>query len=430
MTAIDLRIMLRPEQQRLWSMATRFQVPVCSRRLGKSTYAQFRIIHAALTKGGNGWYSHYGAPSQKQAKGIAFDSFYQMTREIPGMQVNRADLEFTFPNGAKTNLVGMGDNADSLRGLKSHLMVVDEAAWVPTQVWEKILRPMLLDTKGSAIISGSVNGKNNLLRSAYEWATSGVDPEWSSIVIPATDAPSLDPKELEAIRKTISASAWRQEFLCDWDVAIAGAYWGAEMTRAHERGRITTVEYDPNLPVYVALDLGVNDLFVALFVQTTGTEHRFIDTRAYTHSKISDIIHDWRSLEFPITQVIAPHDIEVFEMTAGAKRKDVFAQNGCDVKVVPRVKSKHESIAQAQDLIQHCFFDAKRCQMLTEAMSQYRAGFDEKNQVAQVTPQRGWWTHYADAFQTYALGRPDNFNTWDDFDFNAIQRDIRRSLRA
>jgi hypothetical protein len=68
-----------------------------------------------------------------------------------------------------------------------------------------------------------------------------------------------------------------QEYLCSFEAAILGAYWGKEMREADQAGRITTVERVPDLPVHTAWDLGMGDSTAIWCFQIAGSEIRVID---------------------------------------------------------------------------------------------------------------------------------------------------------
>jgi phage terminase large subunit len=50
-----------------------------------------------------------------------------------------------------------------------------------------------------------------------------------------------------------------QEYYCNFEAAVLGAYWGKEMLLAEQQGRICDVPANPDLPVHTAWDIGVDD---------------------------------------------------------------------------------------------------------------------------------------------------------------------------
>ena len=84
------------------------------------------------------------------------------------------------------------DAADSARGRKYGLIIVDEAAMVAnlTNIWNMILRPMLVDMKGSAWFLSTPKGRNGF----YNLHVLGRDPdqeEWKSWSFPTSANPFI-----------------------------------------------------------------------------------------------------------------------------------------------------------------------------------------------------------------------------------------------
>jgi phage terminase large subunit len=52
---------------------------------------------------------------------------------------------------------------------------------------------------------------------------------------------------------------YAQEYLCSFDAAILGAYYGKEIAQLEREGRVTKVERVPDVAVYTAWDLGISD---------------------------------------------------------------------------------------------------------------------------------------------------------------------------
>jgi len=55
-----------------------------------------------------------------------------------------------------------GERLDAMRGLKFHLVIIDEASYIPNleEGWLNSIRPTLTDYKGKAIFLSTPKGKN------------------------------------------------------------------------------------------------------------------------------------------------------------------------------------------------------------------------------------------------------------------------------
>ena len=59
----------------------------------------------------------------------------------------------------------------------------------------------------------------------------------------------------------------QQEYYCSFDVGAIGAYYAREIEQARQDGRITKLPFNPDVPVDLYFDLGVNDDFTISFKQ-------------------------------------------------------------------------------------------------------------------------------------------------------------------
>lgn len=103
---------------------------------------------------------------------------------------------------------------DNLRGAGLDFVVLDEAAFMEPSVWPQIVRPMLLDRKGKALLLSSPNGKNWFWE-RYNYARSGTS--WRGFRFTTFDNPLIDPAELEAIRLQTPERVWLEEYMAEFN---------------------------------------------------------------------------------------------------------------------------------------------------------------------------------------------------------------------
>ena len=113
----------------------RVRVLFSGRRFGKTRLMLTEALACALEQPGSQIF--YLAPSRKMAKDIAWSDLKQM---VPPSWIDRAmesTLSIEFKNSSRITLAG-ADYADSLRGQKCHLMLIDEFAYVNQlkSMWE------------------------------------------------------------------------------------------------------------------------------------------------------------------------------------------------------------------------------------------------------------------------------------------------------
>jgi len=239
---MELDIKLLPWQQEVWEDPTRFKVIAAGRRCGKSRYAAYRLMVEALSSTrGEFWYC---APTQAQARDIMWKSLL----EIGGDLVEKAhinNLQITLVNGSMISLKG-GDRPDTMRGVSLKFLVMDEIAQIKPDVWQEILRPALADLKGEAVFIGTPEGRNHFY-DLYNYADSEKDPDWAAWHFTSFDNPILDPKEIEAARRSMSTYAFNKEFKASFSAQ------GSEIFKE------TWIKFDDEAPsggdYYIAIDL-------------------------------------------------------------------------------------------------------------------------------------------------------------------------------
>ena len=215
----ELNWTLLPWQLDVWQHPSRFKVIAAGRRCGKSNFAIKRTLAAALNAP-KGSAVLYIAPTLAQARQIAWDALIDQGGElIKGSNINNLDITLT--NGIKIH-IRSGENPDALRGMKLAFAVVDEAAFIKEEVWTKIIRPALSDLKGEAIFISTPDGRN-WFYDMYQLGQGG-DEDWKSWHLTTWDNPTIDPKEIEAAKKTLSSWAFKVEFESSFDTSGSGIF--------------------------------------------------------------------------------------------------------------------------------------------------------------------------------------------------------------
>lgn len=190
----------------------RFGVIVAHRRFGKTVAAINDLIKKALKCKNERPHFGYCAPYRNQAESIAWDYLKYFTSPLPNVKRNESKLSITLPNGAVIRLFG-ADNADAMRGLYFDGIILDEIAQFKPDVWPEIIRPALTDRKGWAIFIGTPKGINQFYE-LYQLAIH--DDDWYAGCFRADETGVLPGEELKLAKNTMSDSAYRQEFLCDF----------------------------------------------------------------------------------------------------------------------------------------------------------------------------------------------------------------------
>lgn len=131
---------------------------VAGRRFGKTVFAINELINNALlfprTKN---WYV---APTYRQAKEIAWKMLFEYLPKEFLSRKNEVELSVELVQGSEITLKG-ADNPESLKGVGLNYAVLDEYGQMKSEVWDEVVRPMLVDSKGKAIFIGTPVGYNH-----------------------------------------------------------------------------------------------------------------------------------------------------------------------------------------------------------------------------------------------------------------------------
>ena len=210
----NLRVELHPKQTEVFNDHHRFKVVAAGRRFGKSRLAAWTLIIEALKSTEKDVF--YVAPTFQQAKDIMWSVLKELGHEVI-KSVHENTAVITLVNDRKIYLKG-SDRPDTMRGVGLAYVVIDEYADMKPQVFEQILRPALSDVKGGALFIGTPKGRNHFYE-LYQMAQRGEDEDWSSFHFTSFDNPLLDPKEIEAAKKSMSSFSFRQEYLASFEAA-------------------------------------------------------------------------------------------------------------------------------------------------------------------------------------------------------------------
>jgi hypothetical protein len=380
----------------------RWSVIVAHRRCGKTVLCINDLIYRALIEDKEDGRYAYVAPYYAQSKTIAWDYLVKFSRPVLA-KANQSELWVELVNGARIRLFG-ADNPDALRGLYLDGVVLDEYADMKPSIFGAVLRPLLSDRKGWATFIGTPKGHNSFWE-VYNNATQ--DPSWYVKVLRASQTGLLDKAELEDAAKTMTQDQYLQEFECDFESAILGAYYGKEMRQLTDGGRITEVEYDPLFPVHTAWDLGYSDDTAIWWYQVVHGEIRLLDYHSSNGQPVAFYAGIIQSREeergYTYGTHWLPHDARAKTLSSN---RSVIEQLGDKIplktiKITPNLKLQ-DGIQASRLALTRAWFDHK-CTDGIECLRQYQREYDEDKKVFRDKPRHDWTSHGADAFRYLAI---------------------------
>ena len=386
----------------------RWAVIVAHRRCGKTVACINDLIYRALVENKENGRYFYISPYLAQSKSIAWDYLVRYSQPVLSKS-NQSELWVELINGSRIRLFG-ADNENALRGNYCDGIVLDEYADIRPRVWGEIIRPLLADRNGLnghktwAVFIGTPKG-HNAFYDIYHNATK--DSDWYVKVLRASQTGLLEKSELDDAAKMMTQDQYLQEFECDFESAILGAFYGKEMRQLTDQGRIREVEYDPMFPVHTAWDLGYSDDTAIWWFQVVHGEIRMLDYHSSNGQPVAFYAGIIQSREKERGYVYGthylPHDARAKTL---ASNKSIIEQLSDKIplkylKIVPSL-SLQDGIQATRLALTRAWFDHK-CEDGIECLRQYQREYDEDKKVFRDKPRHDWTSHGADAFRMLSI---------------------------
>lgn len=160
-------------------------------------------------------------------------------------------------------------------------------------------------------------------------------------------------------------------------------YFYSYIERAYKENRcLSTSLYDALLPVYVAMDIGVNDLTVMVFFQLAHGEIRVID---YYEDKDKGVDFYAKFLlqdkPYHYNTIFLPHDStkrDILDVSNTYERdfKRLFSHTDTRFHVLKRM-DKQLQISHAKLMLERCVFNISRVKKFLDKVSKYRKKWNE-----------------------------------------------------
>ncbi len=177
-------------QRAFLSSSASVRVLACGRRWGKTEVIAAEIVRTLLSDTSR--QVLLVAPSQEQAM-LGFERALEFLHRAGARPtVRRTPAPTLTLGGSKLWARSAARGGTLLRGRKAHLIIVDEAAYVPESVVTEVLTPMLADTGGKLALVSTPRGKNYFYRLFQQGQEDGVriwsmrSPSWHNPLLSPT----------------------------------------------------------------------------------------------------------------------------------------------------------------------------------------------------------------------------------------------------
>lgn len=246
-------------QRRVLTQARRYTVLACGRRWGKTQLGILLAVEAAIGVAPNSlslpyWkrpmpptYVGWFAPTYK----LLAEAWRELAYVLAPLayRVNGQEHRIELRTGGVVEMWTL-ERPDPARGRKYGLVIIDEAAMVRhlEEAWTMAIRPTLVDLGGRAVFASTPKGRNYFYE-LYTMGASGEDPDWIAFQLPSHANPYLRRSELEAARRSMPETAFRQEHLAEF-LEVQGAIIRREWVRYGTP--------PAPLPTYMGVDLAIS----------------------------------------------------------------------------------------------------------------------------------------------------------------------------
>jgi phage terminase large subunit len=345
----------------------------------------------------------YVGPFRNQTKLIAWDALKKFARDIPG-DFNETELKLTLAHNNGQLFLAGADGVDHLRGVHLNLLVMDEPAFHPPEIWPLILRPTLAARRGRCLMIGRFLEKANHFYQTWEKA--GNLAEWGRLRIPASESGILSDAELASARASMTEEQYAREYELEPLLVTEASIYGKWVAAAWREYRIGHVPHDPRYDVFTAWDWGRRDQTVCWFGQRVGRAFHLIDYVADSGLTVPDYMDMLREKKrergYSYSQHYGPHDTDARTIHAESSIADEAAERGVFFEVIPR-GSVAAGINKVREMLPLCWFDAERCADGITALEEYRYTWNPSLGVFSKEPEHSKHSHGADAFRIFAM---------------------------
>lgn len=312
-------------------------------------------------------------------------------------------------NGATFQLIG-SDRYDSTVGSGPKGIGYSEWALSNPAAWA-YHSPMIRETKGFAAFITTPRGRNHA-KTMYDRAT---DSSWFREILTVRDTMALSPEDIaKALKEYVDLygedmgeSLFNQEYLCDFNAAILGAFYAREMLAVRNEGRIdATLEAIPGQPVHRAWDIGVRDDTSIWWFQAVGGQLYVLDCYSANGVGVdhyAEIIAQKRAEHGWIDGTdFVPHDAKVKEWGSGRTRVETMISLGLKPEVVTQA-GLLDGINALRRTLPRCVFHPRTEETGIAALEQYRREWDDEKKTFKANPLHDWCSHLSDAARYMSL---------------------------
>lgn len=286
------KIGYQPHSEKQWGYhksLSRFRIPSCGRRFGKSTMAAKDCEPELLVPKRRYWIvgPTYDL-AEKEFREIWEDFIvklqFGLNKKVKKAYNKRAgEMFIEFPWGTRIECRS-AQHPEQLVGESLDGVIMSEAAKHNPETWERFIRPALSDKRGWATFPSTPEGHNWY----YELWLMGQNPqikEYESWRFPSWDNPVVYPggfedSEIRLLQETMSEERFMQEIGADF-ASFVGKIYPEFNVETH----VSNVSFNPAWPNYITIDFGFVNPLAAIEFQVDPQDNIHIWREHYLSNK-------------------------------------------------------------------------------------------------------------------------------------------------
>lgn len=258
------------------------RIVICAgRQVGKSTTIAVKALHFAATNPSTT--TLIVSASLRQSM-LMFDKILDFVEASPLRRsvTYRSRTRLRFSNRSWIIALPAGRYGATLRGHTAHLIILDEAAFIPVEVIENVVFPMLATTGGACWMLSTPWGLDHTFYRVWN------SPDWSKHHWPSSVNPLISKEFLEEQRRLVGDERFRMEYLAEF-VAEEDSFFPIALLRScvedfdAELSSGLSWGYDPggksSLAAIVAVE-EAGDKYYVVFHKTFATDS-YVDTNNF-----------------------------------------------------------------------------------------------------------------------------------------------------
>lgn len=272
---------------------------VAGRQVGKSRSASWYAIWYAVTHAESTVLIL--AKAQRQAMEL-FNTLKKELRKSHGDDewgIPRSTrTEVQFENGARILCLPVGNSGANIRGYSADLLMVDEAAFIPDEIFQEVLSPMLAVGDNTFVMTSTPLGKKGYFYERYDEARRaderGEQPAYNVTHAKTEDNPYVDDEFIEEQRETLTPMQFKQEILGQF-VEASDSYFTTDEV-LHEEVAVSERVTRETDKCYLGADVAHTGDDASVYI-SMDAEGNVFDV-SYTHGKkLTDAMGRVRTLD-------------------------------------------------------------------------------------------------------------------------------------